>query len=546
MHRLLIIDDEYHVVDALSAFFADQTAVELEVLKAYTGSDAIAILRSCRVDVVLLDIQMPGMSGLDIYQIIVENWPACHVVFLTGNGRFEHLYQVNRNKRVAFLLKTESNAVILQAVRDAVDAIVLENKTSAMLSEAENRERLLTYVLDREMLRQAIQGADAAEIARVEALYPMKPRLRLEEPVFVLAIRIPVSAEDTQLHLLVLACMAKRLDSRFHLALAYAGKALLLIAAQENPASASQPVPADVFLSESLDSLVEGLADCVREAPIHVDLFRRAIPVRQLHSLYRLAQERCDSAYAGRAAAQSLGTLVDNTADALPHMGDSGISGLLGDMASDVQRHLTQGDTAQIVAALDAAHAAFAAQKTVDLLAIAAYQRITETFLRFIAANRLEEKLAADISLFPLYQPTFIHGWDDSFDYLRRLALAMMPLCESNRVVHTNALIQAILAYIEAHLSSELSLTMIASHINYTNSYISHLFKQEMGIPISAYVADVKLARAKEMLAHGSDSIHDIAEKLGFDTSQYFAMVFKKRTGLSPKDFRNQPRAPMG
>ena len=66
------------------------------------------------------------------------------------------------------------------------------------------------------------------------------------------------------------------------------------------------------------------------------------------------------------------------------------------------------------------------------------------------------------------------------------------------------------------------------------------LFKKYEGIGISEYVTQQKIQLSKELLKEGKMKIYEIADLLGFESAFYFSKVFKKVTGLSPKDYRNQ------
>lgn len=92
MYRILLADDEKHITDWLHALLASQDRMEFEVYKAFTGPDAIRILDEMKVDIVLLDIKMPGYSGLQIADKITQNWPRCRIIFLTGFDSFEYIY----------------------------------------------------------------------------------------------------------------------------------------------------------------------------------------------------------------------------------------------------------------------------------------------------------------------------------------------------------------------------------------------------------------------------------------------------------------------
>ncbi len=99
--------------------------------------------------------------------------------------------------------------------------------------------------------------------------------------------------------------------------------------------------------------------------------------------------------------------------------------------------------------------------------------------------------------------------------------------------------ISEIKKYIKSNLGRSLSLDEIANHVNYNSTYISRLFRQLTGENISRYIVEQKIEKAKEYLSETNESIQTISEKLGFETSQYFSNVFKKRTGISPREYRN-------
>ena len=77
MYRLLIVDDEPDIVEGLYNAFYDYEGLDLDIFKAYSAYDAIKILNSERIDIVLSDIRMPGMDGLEMTRLVKERWPKC-------------------------------------------------------------------------------------------------------------------------------------------------------------------------------------------------------------------------------------------------------------------------------------------------------------------------------------------------------------------------------------------------------------------------------------------------------------------------------------
>lgn len=92
--------------------------------------------------------------------------------------------------------------------------------------------------------------------------------------------------------------------------------------------------------------------------------------------------------------------------------------------------------------------------------------------------------------------------------------------------------------YIIEHLHHKLELSELAEYVNCNPSYLSRLFKKEMGRTISAYIRDKRIMEARWMLSHTEDSITDIALNLGFEDVNYFSKVFHKEMSLSPTEYR--------
>ncbi|WP_350344052.1 AraC family transcriptional regulator [Proteinivorax tanatarense] len=93
--------------------------------------------------------------------------------------------------------------------------------------------------------------------------------------------------------------------------------------------------------------------------------------------------------------------------------------------------------------------------------------------------------------------------------------------------------------FMHCHLEDELSLDKVSQYVNLNRSYFSSQFKKEMGVTFNQYLISLKIEKSKFYLVHSDKYIIDIAVKLGFNSQSYFCAIFKKNTGLSPKQFRN-------
>lgn len=94
--------------------------------------------------------------------------------------------------------------------------------------------------------------------------------------------------------------------------------------------------------------------------------------------------------------------------------------------------------------------------------------------------------------------------------------------------------------YIYSHLNSRLTIEELADYTELSPSYLSRLFKKELGIPISSYISEKKIEKAQHLLKYSDYSLIDIANYLAFSSQSHFIQTFKKSVGLTPKKYRDK------
>jgi AraC family transcriptional regulator len=100
--------------------------------------------------------------------------------------------------------------------------------------------------------------------------------------------------------------------------------------------------------------------------------------------------------------------------------------------------------------------------------------------------------------------------------------------------------LQKVIAYIDEHLSENLSLATIAQQIGISQFYFGHLFKQTMGVSPHQYLLQQRIERAKQLLLQNRPNIADIALAVGFSNQSHFTRRFKQVVGITPKRFIKQ------
>lgn len=94
--------------------------------------------------------------------------------------------------------------------------------------------------------------------------------------------------------------------------------------------------------------------------------------------------------------------------------------------------------------------------------------------------------------------------------------------------------------YIYAHIQERMLVEDIALELNINASYLSRLFKAEMGLPISKYINQQKIRLAMNLLRYSDETVVDIANKFSFSSQSHFIKHFKEFVGITPKKFRDK------
>ena len=101
-----------------------------------------------------------------------------------------------------------------------------------------------------------------------------------------------------------------------------------------------------------------------------------------------------------------------------------------------------------------------------------------------------------------------------------------------------SSVIIAAVNYVEQHYTENISLKQMAEDIFVSPPYLSNLFKEKMGVNVTAYIHEVRIEKSKKLLLDSTWSIQQIAEQVGYRNEKHFMQMFKKICGMTPSQFR--------
>lgn len=555
MYKLLIVDDERHIVNWLYELFIEKSTLELDIFKAYSGRAALAILDKVKIDIILTDIRMPGMSGLELMEKVYENWIDSKVIFLTGFNEFDYVYKAIKYNGVSYILKTEDDDEIIKAVEKAAESIEKELKNDEIASRALESEQLVKYLVQRDILNDIIDGEIAQSNLDINKLKQPEIPLDLKQPVILLTGRINSNSNGMGYGLE----QSKNILSLKYLTEKYFAKNIsygIMDRDKFNILWLMQPlkVAQDAKMEEN-KVVWDKSAVFIREM---LETFQKACKEALNLDICFLLYENPVSWYAvGRKldVIKSIASRINFSSDTsviftitddeeacidLKNEKESLASYLKVKKAGLLQSYLEQGERKEFFNLLsDIAGGIKNVSSRHYFPAIEVYYSLALMFMSYINRCCLVEKLSFKIGLNRLTRIDEFTSWGEAVDYLFELGRAIFDLQKNEQQNRDNEVIEHIKEFVINNICGELSLVRISKSVNYNPSYISRVFKQVNGVNLFDYINNIRVEKAMGMLEKTKDNVQSVAKAVGFDSSQYFATFFKKKTGMTPQEYRN-------
>ena len=169
---------------------------------------------------------------------------------------------------------------------------------------------------------------------------------------------------------------------------------------------------------------------------------------------------------------------------------------------------------------------------------------VTAAFItRFCMRAGMEIEQAYRLSDFYIAKLDALHTMSSVASLHSRMVL---DFCGKMRLLQKNASTSKAVAdcidYIYAHLTDRITIDDLAGHVQLSSSYLSRLFKQELGISVSDYIREKKLDRAQNLLRYTDQSFAEIANLLSFSSQSHFIQAFRNHTGMTPRKYRDSFR----
>lgn len=549
MFRLLVVDDEKIIADGLHEVLQGLTGLELDVYKAYSGEEAVRLFDRTRFDIVLTDIRMPGISGLQLLDRIRARWPSCKVIFLTGHNEFSYIYSAIQYDGVSYLLKTEGYGKVIQLVEQSVREIETEMKAESLLKQAQEQLDTTRELRQNDYIKGILnEQLDIREINQ-QQLDELGIPLRADMPVLILLGRVNsfqnksmYSYRTSQLYRIRL--IAKQYMSAQTASVAAVNEQSDLIwFIQPLPGQAAGDGPDQVltYIQGNLEliqlacreSVGEVLSFVLDDSPVSWEQTAGRFPVLEMMMNYRIGQGSGMLLLDKQLIRQEM-RQTEKPGTRKPSFRHARL-----DMLGDQLEH---GQREEFVKTLQECAATFSGVDSMHYTpAMEVYYVIGLVFLTYMNRWNLVDTAADKVGLHKLMQPGEHPSWKEAFAYLAEvseLLFSLQSLEEERRAMDVVTIIQKhILEHL--HDPDEISLVRLAERVYFNPSYLSRLFKQVTESNLSEYITAARIGKAKQLLGNPEIKIQEVAELVGYGTATNFTRFFRKSMNMTPQEYRS-------
>lgn len=494
MYHVLVVDDEPLMRTYLSRCIPDCCSDFDVPAVSPDGIDAVKKLGEMTFHVLITDIKMPGMDGLELTSYVREHYPDIIVVIISGYTDFEYARKAIQYQVIDYLVKPLVDSQLIGVLKEisarlsasgnddtrfskvySPDNPAKGSAVRAILDKDTGTVRMMIdkHQIEKELSRQYFCLMNCRRVQTIE-----KPSEFFQYKLFSELCElveddhmIPIYTKDQFSLIYLEGSTSKRLQDRVA---EISSKIIALHGENALSVVASEPVDDPLLLARSYEEILKD---------------QTAVLISEKGIFFEWQKELFSSRYQTfqKCLNQIIGSYKNGSSE-------------------QVKIHL---------------------EIMLDNVPISMNKYVFIQLLAYLC-----EKVNISIP----YQYYAIHKDEIRANTFKNLLTdAFLQTMKKKKQDFDTPLIQQAVEFIKLHYQENISLSDVARECNVTSSYLSDLFHKEMHLPYSKYLTQLRMEQAKLLLdTYDSIKMYDVAQKIGFTSSKHFIKVFKQFYGISP------------
>lgn len=518
--RVVILDDEKKVLDLICALI-DWDALDLHLCgTAGDGESALRLIEKERPDLIITDIKMPGLSGLEIVEKAHEMLPDAKAIVVSGYSRFDYAQSAIRQGVINYLLKPINKDELNGILQRIIDGFNKQKAGELHIKDIEEHSRRLTQERNKEsLLAMASEKTEGQSFAPLDLPLPISIVVtKIDSILFPCDIKTEAALEEHLIRRFDEAGKGRTVSA----ASSYYGPCIITaFGGTEDSQKAAESILSECKKQQEIFhdfTFTVVYFPAVEKAGDAVFAVQKALQGTELRlvrgTLQVIASPLADEGGAADALHPPSSTAAQIDSTAVMSMFASMVNSDSDSYKKQREFYISSFDTAT-------------AREAVDIITEEVHVRITENTeaVKSLDACALAVNMSRTVKELIERMSLFL---DCVYEAISRDSQekCVRPVREAQK-------------YITEHYGDNmLCLNTIADSVSLSPNYLSALFKKNAGIGIAEYLQNLRMEKAKEQLTQTNDSIKQIAYSVGFNDPKHFSKTFKSAVGMKPNEYR--------
>ena len=526
MYRILIADDEGIMRESLQEIITKEFGTEVEVAAAKSGRGAIELSENFHPDIALMDIQMPGINGIAAIREIRSFNSSCLFYVISAYNKFDYAKDAIALGVEKYLMKPIARRTVVETIREAMDKVdQIREKRSESLKIQEKLEIVLPVVES-----GFVSGILLSDDVQDEDYYRDLLEFR-EEYAYMEVIRFGFYREG--------GAFSTPVECR--------------VRAQENYTQISGIIKS--FQRCIIGPLMsDRIALVVPHADETMSYEERIETIDRVHRLIERLEESTELDFrAGigricrlkdlRNSYQEAVLALNNSTSRVAHTDDLTRHGVFEDnypieLERDTFACLSRGDVEGMrsraeeffdwIWRADPEDLDSMRLKALELVLRAEYDAFAVGSVNYAYSYRKD--YLTQVNALP--DAERVRNW-----FLERMTAIASGIRDRNEE-QSGSVVSKAQKYIRENYQNDISLDEVSREVNISPYYFSKLFKEEVGENFIEYLTAIRISKAKEALRDPALPVREAGIRSGYADPNYFSRIFKKHTGMTPREYR--------
>lgn len=543
MYKLLLVDDEPEVTEGLMIEIDWKSCGFSEVRTAGNGKEAMELFEKMEPDVLITDISMPYMNGLELSEWARKMYPITRIVILSGYDEFEYAKQAIHLQVEAYVLKPFSAEQLTDTIAEVAKRMDEEREKRSNVALLEEhyrtslpivREKFLSSLITRKQPHKDISAKAAKYGLQLEgqgyvvSIIAVNHSENADEPAEKPASYSLASSTDLDLKLFSVCNIASEIWTRHEL-----GKVFIhqdqVVLFTVSPLADAVPI-----MEQTQDALKEILQSIERflRFPVMIGVGTFTRDIGSLKYAYEAATVALDYR---RILGNNLIICIDDMENRVHEK-------LLFDewKEQNLIRTIKLGTEKELEEVIEGLFDEIArSQAPVHEYQHYLLEMVTAIIkLTKVHDNETDDIFAGGWGILNQYQK--LNSVQETKAWFGELCAKVRSRIASRRQHTYKQIVEDAVNYTKSHYhESDLSISKLCAQLHISAGYFSGLFKKELKMTFGAYLLQLRMEAAKELLRTTELKAFEIAEKVGFADPNYFSLSFKKYAGVSAKEYRS-------